>query len=270
MGYLHYVTGNPRVKIDFRKYQIEIFDSPGKWMSPSGLEQVRRRIVDITYRSCGKHPAKGLYVDTSLMKDKIIGICSRNGKDCAFNAMVCIGRYSGREILHTGPAYCRDENNGIVSLLFFFALQYFFLKNRLRTFYLTTITHVPKVFGLMAQCIDNVYPNEKQDAVPTREQIAIRNILADTYIREIEPEYQVCRTGSFVLKGFRRQKDGSMVPYPHTAENVPKHRKSAYNDRCLHLIDYERGDALIQVGEVGVKTYLKDGGRNILRTVKKG
>lgn len=270
MGYLSFITGKDYVIFKFKKYQFEIFNCPGKWMDVKELKAIQSRILDITYRSCGKHPKKGLYVDTGLMKDKIIGICSRQQTDCAFNAMVCIGNYNNKKILHTGPGYCTNENKGVAVLLYFFTVQYFFIKNLFRNFYFTTITHVPKVFGVMSQCFLNMYPNEKNDTAPMKFHNAIRDMMMSSYIKEIEPEYNNELNGSFILKKFRLQKDGSLVPFPHTAENVPKHREKKYNDRCLELINYEQGDALIQVGEVGIKAYFKDNCKNFLRAFKKG
>lgn len=239
-------------------------------MTRQGLKEIQRRIVDITFRSCGKHPTKGLYVDTGLMDDKIIGICSNDSQDCAFNAMVSIGKYNNRKVVHTGPAYCTDENKGLVVLLFFLTYQYILFKNKLRTFYLTTITHVPKVFGLMAQYFSNVYPNENAKITPKKEHIDIRDLLINSYVKEIEPEYAAIIKNDFILRRFRLQKDGSIVPFPHTADDVPKHRNRIYNDRCLSMIDYTQGDALIQVSEVGVKTYFKNYGKNITRVLVRG
>jgi hypothetical protein len=50
-----------------------------------------------------------------------------------------------------------------------------------------------------------------------------------------------------VIKGFRVQKDGSIL-YPDTVQTVPRHRKNAFNERCFQMIDYHNGDEILQTG----------------------
>jgi hypothetical protein len=157
-----------------------------------------------------------------------------------------------------------------MTLTFLLGGHYFLLRERTRGVYFTTITHVPRVFGILVQCFSNVYPNQRPDASPSFAHLHIRDRLVNSYIREIEPEYTYRPDSDFILEGFRLQKDGSIIPYPHTAETVPKHRSALYNDRCLAMIDYERGDAMIQVGEAGVMNYFTGFGRNVLRALRKG
>jgi hypothetical protein len=256
-GLLGLIRTRPHLRFRYRGLTFELLDRPGMWMDSAGLQALQRRIIAITHASCGAHPTKGLYVDTGLMKDKIITICTVDGVDCAFNAMVCIGSYEGRPILHTGPAFSARTSQGIVSRMYGLSYCYFVLKCGLRSFYTTTITHVPRGFGMMVQTFSNIYPDADPTSKPAPHHEAIRDILVRTYVREIEPEYVLDSQDGFLLKAFRAQKDGSMVPCFHTPENVPKHRNPRYSSRCLSLIDYDRGDALIMVGEVGFTSKLK-------------
>jgi hypothetical protein len=270
LGLLDLLRGKDCVSIDFKNYRFEIFRSPGEWMDQKNLEAIRRRSVSITFESCGKHPRNGFYVDTNLLRNKIITICSRGDRDCAFGVMANIGKYGKRTIVHFGPYYSAVRDRGLMTLTFLFGGQYFLLRNRLKTVYFTSITHVPRVFGLLVECFSNVYPNKDPASLPSEAQADIRDMLMNSYVKEIEPEYKVWPGRDFILRAFRLQRDGSIVPYPHTAETVPKHRSEAYNKRCLQMIDYERGDAMIVVGEAGVRNYFTNLGRNFLRAVQKG
>lgn len=270
MGFLDLLRARDYVKLQFKGYRFEIFYRPGEWMDPSGLAEIQKRIVAITLKSCGRHPQAGFYVDTGLMKDKIITICSQRGEDCAFGVMVNIGKYKNRYIVHFGPYYSAEKNRGLMTLTFLFGGHHFLFRNKTMNVYFTTITHVPRVFGILVQCFSNVYPNQSPEASPSLAHLHIRDKLLNSYVREIEPEYAYTPDKDFILRGFRLQKDGSIIPYPHTAVTIPKHRSALYNDRCLAMIDYERGDAMIQVGEAGVRNYFTGFGRNFLRALRKG
>jgi hypothetical protein len=270
LGSLDLLKARDYVDLQFKGYRFEIFCRPGEWMDPGGLAAIQKRIVAMTFESCGKHPQAGFYVDTGLMKDKIITICSRQAEDCAFGVMVNLGKHENRHIVHLGPYYSAKKNRGLMTLTFLFGGHHFLLRERTKGVYFTTITHVPRVFGILVQCFSNVYPNEDPGASPSSAQLHIRDRLLNSYIKEIEPEYAYKPGDDFILKGFRLQKDGSIIPYPHTAETIPKHRSALYNDRCLAMIDYEQGDAMIQVGEAGVRNYFTSFGRNLLRAMRKG
>lgn len=270
MGFLDFFKAKNFVNFRFKNYQFEIFNRPGEWMDPESLEIIRRRIVTVTIESCGKHPQAGFYVDSKLMKDKTITLCSQSEKDCAFGVMTHLGEYGSRRIVHLGPYYSALKGRGLMTLTFLFGGQYYLLKNKTHSVYFTTITHVPRVFGLLVRCFSNVYPNDDPAALPSQAHRDLRDTLLGSYIKEIEPEYAYQPGDNFLLRSFRLQADGSIVPYPHTDETVPKHRSEAYNRRCLQLIDYQRGDAMIMVGEAGVSNYFTSFGRNFIRALQKG
>jgi hypothetical protein len=270
LGFLDLLKARDYLKLHFKGYQFEIFHRPGEWMDQDRLVEIQERVVAITLESCGKHPQAGFYVDTGLMKDKTITICSRQGEDCAFGVLVNIGKYENRYIVHLGPYYSAKKNRGLMTLTFLFGGHHFLFRHRTMSVYFTTITHVPRVFGILVQCFSHVYPNQIPDESPSLAHLQIRDRLVNSYIKEIAPEYAYKPEDGFILKAFRLQKDGSIIPYPHTAETIPKHRSALYNDRCLAMIDYERGDAMIQVGEAGVRNYFTGFGRNFIRALRKG
>jgi len=270
LGFLDFITGKDHVRIDFKGYQFDIFHRPGEWLDQESLSAIQRRMVNITLESCGKHPRNGFYVDASLLRNKTITICTKDDANCAFGVMTNIGMYGKRSIVHIGPYYSAVKDRGLMTLTFLFGGQYFLLKNKLRGVHFTSITHVPRVFGLLVECFSNVYPNKNPASLPSEAQVDIRDMLMNSYVKEIEPQFQERLGEDFILRAFRLQGDGSIVPYPHTAETVPKHRSQEYNERCLHMIDYERGDAMILVGEAGVKNYFTNFGRNFLRAIQKG
>ena len=156
MGFLDLLRARDYVKLSFKGYLFEIFYRPGEWMDQSSLLEIQRRVVAITLKSCGKHPQAGFYVDTGLMKDKMITIRAQEGEDCASGVMVNIGKDENRYMVHFGPYYSAKKNRGLMTLTFLFGGHHFLLREKTKGVYFTTITHVPRVFGILIQCFSNV------------------------------------------------------------------------------------------------------------------
>lgn len=250
-----------RLKFVFKKYRFEIYNKPGKWMKSTELKKLQKRIKIIAASKLGKSPTFSFFKDVTYLNNKMIVICSRRATsdDLCCCVMSHLGKYKGSNIIHLGAVYSISENRGLMQLVYIFGLLYIFVKNWFfKRVYLTSLTHTPKIFGVVNECFENVYPNLDPHAKPSEIHITLKKIFHQTYLKEWEYKILPRINKNFVIERFRVQNDGSIL-YPDTVNTVPKHRNEEYNKRCLSLIDVERGDEVFQAAEtLGILTILKN------------
>lgn len=243
------------LKFYYKKYKVEIFYFPGKWMKRTRQEKFQERLVSIATEKLGHKPEFSFFGDIDCLKNKIITIISKNGEDCCFNAMSYIGKYEKRKIVHLGAVYSRYENKGLMQLLYFFSIIFFIIRNRFRRFYITSATHTPKIFGSVAEYFSDVYPNGDPNVSKSPFHSRVKEIFSKTYLNEWKSQEKPKIDDSFRIRKFRVQNDGSIL-YPDTIQTVPKHRIEKYNKFCFENIRYNDGDEILQVGMYGLKNIL--------------
>lgn len=244
-----------RVAFVFKKSRYEILDRPDKWMSAAKLSRLQQRLRAVAAVRFGREPNYSYFSDTAYFHNKVIVICSdaATGEDYCFCAMCYLGKHHHKEVVHLGSVFSAAENKGFIHYLYLFGLMFVFFKTgMLRKIYVTSLTHTPKIFGVVAETFFNVYPAAQAAAAPSDTHIHLRNMLLDAYIK---PEWdlgEALQVGDdFVIPALRKQSDGSIM-FPDTVETVPKHRKPVFNARVLGMLDLPRGDEVLQVGEVGL------------------
>ncbi len=238
------------IRIPYRNYFFEIYDRPARRLKNSDVLALQKRLVSIASARLGVTPDFSFFKDPKYLDNKLIIICRdrKNDQDICFCAMSYLGKYRRKNVIQLGAVYSRKENRGLMQMVYFFGMLYIFVKNWfVRKIYLTSLTHTPKIFGVVAECFENVYPNLDPHANPSDFHHALKDIIIHTYLREWDFPLKVKIDDNFVIRCFRIQKDGSML-YPDTIENVPKHRNEAYTQRCKELIKYEKGDVVLQCG----------------------
>ncbi len=239
----------------FQGKKIEIIDRPLTWMSQDELAALQQRLRTVAAARFGYEPRYSYFSDTRFFADKVIVICSdANGeRDHCFCAMCHLGEHAGRAAIHLGSVFSASENKGYLNYLYTFGLIFVAFKNGLlKKIYVTSLTHTPKIFGIVSDGFENVFPDANPDKAPSATHLALRDRLIHHYIEKEWnlPEPVSCQD-NFVIPSLRRQADGEIM-FPDTAETVPKYRSEQVNQRLLSLLDYQRGDEILQVGELWV------------------
>lgn len=234
----------------FKKYRFEIYNKPGKWMRPSDLNAIQERVSIIATKRLGMKPCFSFFKDVKYLSNKLIVLCADRKEPVDYSCCVMsyLGKYKESNVIHLGAVYSVNENRGLMKLIYVIGLIYSFLKNGLfRKMYITSLTHTPKIFGVVTESFDNVYPNINPADTPSAIHLTLKDIFINTYLTEWELDEVPVIENSFVIRGFRVQKDGSIL-YPDSILTVPKHRKKEFNDRCFQMIDYPSGDEILQTG----------------------
>lgn len=243
---------SPYLSFPFKKYRYEIINQPLRWMTDSQVQKLRLRLRRFAEDRLGYVPRFSFFVSPEYFKDKVIVVCSdrKSGRDYCFGVMYHLGNYQGKRVIHLGPLFSAHENRGLAKLIFVFGLIYTFFNERILTrFYLTTLTHVPRMTGIFWDYFQDVYPSVDPKARPRRVHRDLKEMLLKTYPKEWNLPQRPTIDDNFVIKGFRKQVDGSIL-YNDTADTVPKHRNPVYNERLIQMLDYANGDELLQVCRV--------------------
>jgi len=240
------------LKFNYKKYKVEIFYCPGKWMEIEKLNDFQKRLISAAIEKLGSKPDFSFFGDVECLKNKVVTIISKNGEDYCFNAMSYLGKYKKNKIIHLGAVYSRHENKGLMQLLYLFSIIYVFFRNFFRKIYITSATHTPKIFGSVAEYFSEVYPNGNPLVLKSKFHHHIKEIFSETYLKEWDSQEIPEIDDYFLIKKFRIQKNGSIL-YPDTEQTVPKHRKEKYNNFCIDNIDYSTGDEILQIGTYGLK-----------------
>lgn len=243
------------ISFGFQGKRFEILDRPLKWMTQDELDALQQRLRKVAAARYGQEPRYSYFSDTRLFADKVIVICSdKDGsRDHCFCAMCYLGEHEGRTAVHLGSVFSASENKGYLNYLYTLGLLFVAFKTGLlRKIYVTSLTHTPKIFGIVADGFENVYPSADPAQTPTATHLALKDRLIRHYIeKEWNLPGAVACHENFVMPSLRKQTNGEIM-FPDTAETVPKYRSDTVNQRLLSLIDYQRGDEILQVGELWV------------------
>lgn len=242
----------PYVSFPFKKYRYEIINQPLKWMSAAGVSKLQLRLQSFSASRLGYVPQFSFFTNADYFKNKVIIICSdrKTDQDYCFGVMYHLGKYNNHKVIHLGPLFSAHENRGLAKLIFVFGIMYTFFNERIVTsMYLTTLTHVPRLSGIFWDYFQNVFPGVDPDIRPKKLHLEIKDMLLRTYLNEWELPHPPQVDDHFIMKGFRKQVDGTIL-INDTAATVPKHRNPAYNERLISMLDYANGDEMLQVCQV--------------------
>lgn len=247
------------MKVSFnasRSHHVHIYERPGEWMP---TDQLAALIADCrtVVRAClsGKDLDYGLFDEaTGAWSRTVITLVRRrnDGMPVAFNAMPLLGvNRVGRQedVLHLGlvmvdPA---ERSGGLSWILYGLTCFALFLRRRMRPLWISSVTQVPAVVGMVAETFGNVFPAQ----MGTRQSFTHRH-LAHQIMRHHRSAFGVGAEAGFDL-------DHQVITDAYTggSDNLKKrfdmaapHRNPAYNDFCQRELDYGRGDDLLQIGVI--------------------
>lgn len=239
---------------------VEIVERPGLTMSPKDLDTLIadcRQVVAACLN--GAQLDYGLFAeDGAAWRTSVVTLVRHadGGKPIAFNAMPLIPVARGGEVahvLHLGlvmvdPAVRSAGLSWILYGLTCFAL---FVRGGLRPLWISSVTQVPAVVGMVAETFDDVYPAGRAAAPSFAHRLLAHQIMARSRF--------VFGVGDDA--GFDVEKHVITNAYTGGSDNLKKtfdvaakHRDARYNDYCSQALDYARGDDVLQIGRLDVGT----------------
>ncbi len=242
-----------------------IHERPGLSLPSDKLSQLRDDLRAIAQAVLPDAPLDyGVFSDTTDALDKsfVTIIYEKDThRPVAFNALpfLDISVHGKTEtILHLGllmvdPA---TRSKGLSSMLYGFSCVILFIKGQLRPLWISSVTQVPAVVGLISELFSTPYPAPPPARASFRHRQIARQIMAhhrQTFGVGAEADFD---EDLFII---RNAYTGGSDNLKKTFEQAPKHRKDVYNEMCKQQLDYGRGDDYLQIGVldmVAVRRYL--------------
>jgi hypothetical protein len=150
------------------------------------------------------------------------------------------------------------QGQGLSWVLYGLTTLVLFARDGLRPKWISNVTQVPAVFGMVCDTFSDVFPSPESTA---RQSFAHLQ-LARGIMREHRAVFGVGAEAGFdearfvITDAYTGGSDALKKSY----EAAPKHRDEQYNAFCLHQLDYARGDDVLQLGRVdlaGARRYLQ-------------
>jgi hypothetical protein len=200
--------------------------------------------------------------DADRLANSVITIVydKRSRAPVAFNALALMDvNLAGRpvEMLHLGlvmvdPAL---RGRGLSELLYGLTCVLLFLRRQCRPMRLSNVTQVPAVFGMVAETFDAVFPTPENNTNPDfAHRTLARQIMArHRHVFGVGEDAVFDEDRSLILNSYT----GGSDDLKKTFDAAPKHRKESYNDFCKRALDYDRGDDVLQIGQINMNAAVR-------------
>lgn len=251
---------NVHFSSDQRTY-TRVIERPAKWMAPDQLSKLTldlRRVVQSL--NIGNLDYGILAGSQSALENCVVTVIydKKSELPIAFNAMTlmdCTLRGKRNTVVHLGLV-CIDPSyraQGISWILYGFSTFLLFLKNRFKPIWISNVTQVPAIIGMVSESFVNVYPNPKQNNRRSYDHLSLgREIMSQhRQVFGVGPEAEFDEE-YFVI---RNAYTGGSDNLKKTFEQAPKHRNELFNSFCHNQLDYNRGDDFLQLGQIDVTAY---------------
>ena len=257
---------------------VRIVERPGCWMPEADLQKLVSDLRSVAVRTLkdGELAYGILTGDPDRTKKSIVTILydRQSGVPIAFNALAVVEtELHGKpaEVLHMGLVMVDPgvRSQGFSWVLYGLTCLVLFFRNQMRPLWLSNVTQVPAIVGMVTETFSNVYPSPAPGARRSFDHLVLaRGIMKD--------HRNVFGVGSDA--GFDEQRlvitnayTGGSDHLKKTFETVPKHRNDIYNAFCARELDYGRGDDVLQLCQLTMDTarrfVLKDVPRRSLPAV---
>lgn len=244
--------------------EFRLIERPGLAMTDSeltGLVSELRRVADGGV-SGGTLRYGILSGERGLLADALIAtVCRRaTGEMVGFNAMLALDvAVDGRPVRVVHAGLCMVDpalrSRGLCLAMTAAPALLAFVRNRFRSLWLTNVTQVPAVAGVFTTALADVYPAPGRTSPPSAAHTAIVSEMIAKHRAAfgVGDDAELDAGRSIIRNAYTGGSDWLKKPF----DSCPRHRDPRYNDWCKALLDYERGDDVIQVGRMTVVQWAK-------------
>lgn len=237
-------------------YQIEYLHRPGLTLSDGQVQRLNRELREVAATCFDAIPEyQCLVPGRAALSDKVMTLARRpDGSLAGFCSSVLLPVEGIGEVFHAGLTCVHIDDRGqrlTHRLVYRLMMTYLVKERRLRRFWVTNCACVLSSLGSVALNFDQVHPSPFREGPPSREHLRIAAAI-DQHHREalaIEPE-ATFDPQAFVFRdsvqGTVFEKEGDDARYHH--------RNPAINDFYRDRMRFERGDEVLQIGQVGMRT----------------
>ena len=236
--------------------RVRILERPGRWMAPEEQSKVLEELRSVVRAStqAGDLDYGVLSGEKSRWENCILTLiyAPEDQRPVAFNALTvmdCELRGRPVEVIHLGlvmidPSFRARGLSGVLYGLTCFLL---FARGQMRPLWISNVTQVPAVFGMVVENFSRVYPAPAGTSRRSFDHLALaREIMArhrSVFGVGAEAGFDADR---FVITD---SYTGGSDNLKKTFDEAAKHQHPEYNEMCARELDYARGDDYLQLGQ---------------------
>ena len=245
-------------------YVVRIVERPGLWMDDMALGALSADLRTIAARTldAGSLTYGVFSGDKERMGAVIITlVLRRDGTPVAFNALAIMELETAphpSDVLHLGLVMVDpDERSKNLSwVLYGLTCFLIFFRRQFRPVWVSNVTQVPAVVGMVSEMFTDVWPGPCQGRRTLNHVLLAREIMASQrHVFGVGEEAGFDEDRFVITDAYT----GGSDDLKKTWESAPKHRDARYNTFCQEALDYQRGDDVLQLGQMDVaamRTYL--------------
>ncbi|MEM8690826.1 MAG: hypothetical protein AAGG57_02985 [Pseudomonadota bacterium] len=240
-----------------KDFETRIVERPGLWMSQDDLTTLSQDLIEIASKTLARGSLTyGVFSgDPERLKATIVTIVRRKdtGQPVAFNALALMDISSmtePMEILHLGLVMVDpdQQSKGFSWVLYGLTCILLFFRNQMRPLWVSNVTQVPAIVGMVGETFSGVFPTPQRPKERSLEHL----LLARTIMRDHRHVFGVGEDADFDENRFviTNAYTGGSDDLKKTFDQAPKHRDPEYNTFCETMLDYDRGDDVLQLGRI--------------------
>jgi hypothetical protein len=240
-----------------RAYSTRIVERPGMTLDDEALAALVAQLRVIAAKTL---PAGSLTYGVftgnreHLSRSVITLITDRaTGQPVAFNALALMAaRVDGEatEITHLGLVMVDPDlrGQGLSWVLYGLTTLLLFVRGGLRPRWVSNVTQVPAIVGMVAETFADVFPSPDEGARQSFAHLHIaRHIMASQrHVFGVGEDAGFDEARAIITNAYTGGSDDLKKRFDEAAP----HREARYNDFCQRELDYTRGDDVLQLGRI--------------------
>ncbi len=237
-----------------------IFERPGRWMQTDDLADLLEDLRRVARKNL---PARTLDYGVLGGDKERLSTCvitmvyeKKTGEPIAFNVLSWIPldlHGEAIELLHLGLVMIDPDarSKGFSWVLYGLTCFMFYLRGGMRPIWISNVTQVPAVFGLVSQNFSDVYPGHSNVKQSFHHLALARQIIGSHSSVFGVGSDAIFNEDSFVIENAYT---GGSDNLKKTFEDCAKHRDQEFNLVCDTQLNYERGDDFLQIGQLSLSS----------------
>jgi hypothetical protein len=236
-----------------------IVERPARHLSDAAVAALVTDLQTVARTVLGDAPLDygAISGDRERLSDSVLTILyDASGRPIAFNALAWMDlalRGRPTSVLHLGlvmvdPAV---RSQGLSWVLYGLTCFLLFARGGLRPIWISNVTQVPAVVGMVAETFSAVFPNVT-GAPRSHDHLALARAIMRRYrhVFGVGPEAGFDEARFVITDAYTGGSDNLKKRFADAA----RHRVDGYNALCEAMLDYERGDDLLQLGRIDLET----------------
>ncbi len=276
VGFWLKAMSQPTIDLSLRTHaglRTRIVEFPGASLPPAELDALVSQLKAVATKTLPQERLTyGIFSgQAEPLARAVVTLISEEetGRPIAFNALSVMDvELDGEptQVTHLGLVMVDPDvrGQGLSWVLYGLTALVLFARDGLRPKWISSVTQVPAVVGMVCDTFSDVFPQPSSGAHQSFAHLQ----LARGIMRDHRAVFGVGEEAGFDEQHFviTNAYTGGSDALKKTFEAAPKHRDEAYSDFCARELDYARGDDVLQLGRID----LAGARRYILREVPHG